>query len=115
MAPLPSSRTIHRWLKRAGRISERKSQKAPNPTYPVLPCQAVNDVQELDFKGPFYLKDHAHKYYLVALRDKWSKRTALRAGKQEHGCDPGLFGLRLAEVGLSKVPENGQLSGFPRQ
>ncbi len=79
ISPLPSSRTIHRWLKRAGQIPERRSQKAPNPTYPVLPCQAVNDVQELDFKGPFYLQDHAHKYYLVALRDKWSKRTALRA------------------------------------
>jgi hypothetical protein len=39
----------------------------------------VNDVQELDFKGPFYLKDHSHKYYLVALRDKLSKKTALRA------------------------------------
>jgi IS30 family transposase len=79
ISPLPSSRTIHRWLKRAGRIPERRSQKAPNLTYPVLPCQAVNDVQELDFKGPFYLQDHSHKYYLVALRDKWSKKTALRA------------------------------------
>jgi len=77
--PLPSPRTIHRWLKQAGRISERSSRKAPNPTYPVLPCQAVNDVQELDFKGPFYLQDHSHKYYLVALRDKLSKKTALRA------------------------------------
>ena len=79
MSPLPSSRTIHRWLKRAGRIPQRRSQKAPNPTYPVLPCQAVNDVQELDFKGPFYLRDHSHKYYLVALRDKCSKKTVLRA------------------------------------
>lgn len=79
VTPLPSPRTIHRWLKRAGRIRERKSRKAPNPTYPLLPCQAVNDVQELDFKGPFYLQDHLHKYYLVALRDKLSKKTALRA------------------------------------
>ena len=79
VSPLPSSRTIHRWLKRAGRIPERKSRKAPNPTYPVLPCQAVNDVQELDFKGPFYLQDHLHKYYLMVLRDKRSKKTALRA------------------------------------
>jgi putative transposase len=79
VSPLPSPRTIHGWLKRAGRISERKCRKAPNPTYPVLPCKAVNDVHELDFKGPFYLKDHVHKYYLVALRDKWSKNTALRA------------------------------------
>jgi transposase len=79
ISPVPSPRTIHGWLKEAGRIPERRSQKAPNPTYPVLPCQAVNDVQELDFKGPFYLQDHAHKYYLVAVRDKWSKKTALRA------------------------------------
>lgn len=79
VSPQPSSRTIHRWLKRAGRIPERRSQKAPNPTYPILPCKAVNDVQELDFKGPFYLKNHLHKYYLMALRDKWSKKTALRA------------------------------------
>src|SRR5512141_1758771 len=79
ISPLPSARTIHRWLKRAGRIPEHRTRKAPNPTYPLLPCQAVNDVQELDFKGPFYLQDHAHKYYLVALRDKVSKKTALRA------------------------------------
>jgi len=79
ITPLPSIRTIHGWLKQADRIPKRKSQKAPNPTYPGLPCRAVNDVQELDFKGPFYLKDHAHKYYLVALRDKLSKQTALRA------------------------------------
>ena len=79
VSPLPSSRTIHRWLKRAGWIRERRSRKSPNPTYPVLPCNAVNAVQELDFKGPFYLQDHAHKYYLVALRDKWSKKTALCA------------------------------------
>jgi putative transposase len=79
ISPLPTPDTIHLWLKRAGRIRERKARKPPNPTYPMLPCQAVNDVQELDFKGPLYLQDHSHKYYLVALRDKMSKKTALRA------------------------------------
>jgi putative transposase len=79
VSPLPSPRTIHLWLKQAGQIAKHKARKGPNPTYPPLPCQAVNDGHELDFKGPFYLKDHAHKYYLVALRDKWSKKTALRA------------------------------------
>lgn len=79
VSPLPSPRTIHSWLKQAGQIAEHKSHKAPNPTYPELPCEAVNDVQELDFKGPFYLQDHAHKYYLMVLRDKRSKKTALRA------------------------------------
>jgi len=78
MAPMPTPDTIHLWLKQAGQIRERQSRKGPNPTYPVLPCQTVNDVQELDFKGPFYLQDHSHKYYLVALRDKWSKKTALQ-------------------------------------
>jgi hypothetical protein len=79
VSPLPSTRTIHGWLKQTGQIRVRKSQKPPNLTYPGLPCQAVNDVQELDFKRPFYLKDHSHKYYLVALRDKMSKKTALQA------------------------------------
>lgn len=79
ISPLPTPDTIHLWLKQAGRIRERKSRKAPNPTYPELPCRAVNDVQELDFKGPFYLQDHSHKYYLMVLRDKMSKKTALRA------------------------------------
>src|SRR5215208_5914585 len=79
ISPLPTPDTIHLWLKQAGRIRECKSQKPPNPTYPELPCRAVNDVQELDFKGPFYLQDHSHKYYLMVLRDKMSKKTALRA------------------------------------
>src|SRR5215216_6726648 len=79
ISPLPSPRTIHLWLKQAGRIPERKVRKPPNATYPVLPCKAVNDVQELDFKGPLYLKDRSHKYYLMVLRDKVSKKTALRA------------------------------------
>ena len=79
IAPLPTPDTIHLWLQQAGHIRKRKARKEPNPTYPVLPCKAVNDVQELDFKGPFYLQDHSHKYYLMVLRDKLSKKTALRA------------------------------------
>jgi putative transposase len=79
ISPLPTPDTIHLWLQQAGQIRKRKSWKEPNPTYPVLPCRAVNDVQELDFKGPFYLQDRAHKYYLMVLRDKMSKKTVLRA------------------------------------
>jgi IS30 family transposase len=79
ISPLPTPDTIHLWLQQAGQIRKRKSRKEPNPTYPILPCKAVNDVQELDFKGPFYLQDHSHKYYLMVLRDKRSKKTALRA------------------------------------
>ena len=79
VSPLPSPRTIHLWLQQARRIPERKVRKPPNPTYPLLPCKAVNDVQGLDFKGPLYLQDRSHKYYLMVLRDKVSKKTALHA------------------------------------
>src|SRR6266508_3220637 len=62
VTPLPPPRTIHFWLKQANQIEpQHKLRKASNPTYPVFPCQAVNDVHELDLKGPFYLKDSSQK------------------------------------------------------
>ena len=81
VSPLPPVRTIHAWLKQARFIKERKgkTKKAPNPTYPVLSCKAVNAIHELDLKGPFYLKGSSQKYYLVVLRDVYGKKVALRA------------------------------------
>ena len=79
VAPLPPPRTIHFWLKQADQIeTQHKPPKASNPTYPVLPCKAVNDVHELDLKGPFYLKDSSQKYYLIVVRDVFGKKVALR-------------------------------------
>jgi putative transposase len=79
VVPLPPPRTIHFWLKQAGAIETlQKPHKASNRTYPVLPCQAVNAVHELDLKGPFYLKDSSQKYYLVVVRDVFGKKVALR-------------------------------------
>jgi putative transposase len=84
VAPLPPARTIHFWLKQAGVIeTQQKPHKESNPTYPVLPCQAVNDVHELDLKGPFYLKDSSQKYYLVVVRDVFGKKVALRVLKEK--------------------------------
>jgi len=81
VSPLPPPRTIHFWLKQAGFIKERKreTRKAPNPTYPVLSCQAVNAVHQLDLKGPFYLKGSSQKHYLAVLRDEYGKKVALKA------------------------------------
>jgi putative transposase len=81
VTPLPSARTIHTWLKRAGMVKKRraKTKKPPNPTYPVLVCKAVNDIHQLDLKGPFYLKGSAWKYYLASLRDIYGKKVAIRA------------------------------------
>jgi IS30 family transposase len=79
VAPLPPPRTIHFWLKQAGEIEPpQKPRKASNLMYPVLPCQAVNDVHELDLKGPFYLQDSSQKYYLIVVRDVFGKKVALR-------------------------------------
>jgi len=79
--PLPSPRTIHGWLKRAGKVKERKKKgkKRPNPTYPILRCKAVNDLHEMDLKGPFYLKDSAQKHYLATLRDVYGKKVSVEA------------------------------------
>jgi transposase InsO family protein len=82
--PCPPVRTIHFWLKQAGEIDKpAKPCKESNPTYPAPRCQAVNDVHELDLKGPFYLKGSSQKYYLIVLRDVFGKKVALRALKEK--------------------------------
>jgi len=84
ISPLPPPRTIHFWLKQAGEIDKRqKPRKESNPTYPALACKAVNDVHELDLKGPFYLKDSSQKYYLIVVRDVFGKKVALRVLKEK--------------------------------
>lgn len=81
ITPLPPPRTIHAWLKQADRIQKRKgkAKKPSNPTYPVLRCRAINDIQELDLKGPLYLQGSSQKYYLATLRDVYSKKVAIQA------------------------------------
>jgi putative transposase len=84
VSPLPPPRTIHFWLKQADEIeAQHKPRKESNPTYPVPPCKAVNEVHELDLKGPFYLKDSSQKYYLIVLRDVFGKKVALRVLKEK--------------------------------
>src|SRR5512138_3630951 len=79
--PLPAPRTIHTWLKQAGQVQARtgKTKKPPNLTYPKFRCQAVNDLHQLDLKGPFYLQDSSQKHYLATLRDVYGKRVAVKA------------------------------------
>ncbi len=84
VSPLPPPRTIHFWLQHAGEIETRpKPRKGSNPTYLVLSCQAVNDVHELDLKGPFYLQDSSQKYYLIVVRDVFGKKVALCVLKEK--------------------------------
>lgn len=78
--PVPPERTIHAWLKVRGAISARpKTEDRPPKPYPAPADQAVNDLQELDLKGPFYLSGSAQKYYLCVVREAFSKRVAVIA------------------------------------
>ena len=80
LTPYPPPRTIHFWLKQAGEIAQpSKPRKESNPTYLAPPATAINDVHELDLKGPFYLKNSSQKYYLIVVRDVFGKKVALRA------------------------------------
>lgn len=82
--PCPPPRTIHFWLQQAGEVDHpAKPCKASNPSYPALRAPSVNDVHELDLKGPFYLKNNSQKYYLIVLRDVFGKKVALRVLKEK--------------------------------
>jgi hypothetical protein len=74
-------RTIHRWLVKADLVSHdpTQSEERESKPIPLPPADAVNDVQQLDLKGPVYLRGSGHKYYLAVLRDRYSRRCAIDA------------------------------------
>lgn len=76
---LPPIRTIHHWLVQAGLVDPEPAiaEKRPTKPIPLPPANGVNEVQQLDLKGPVYLRGSGHKYYLVVLRDCASRRCAL--------------------------------------
>lgn len=78
-AEVPPIRTIHYWLKAAGLIPERGEREPDRPSLPIpVPkATAANDVHQLDLKGPIRLKGSSAKYYLVVLRDRFTRRCAL--------------------------------------
>jgi transposase InsO family protein len=80
--PTPPSRTIHYWLKQAGlveRSEPRNGADHPPKPYPLPTQKEINDLHQLDMKGPFYLTGSSQKHYLVALRDYVSKGVDLDA------------------------------------
>ena len=78
---VPPVRTIHRWLVKADLVSHDpvQSEERESKPVPLPPADAVNDVQQLDLKGPVYLRGSGHKYYLAVLRDRYSRRCAIDA------------------------------------
>lgn len=78
-AEVPPVRTIHRWLVADGLITHKSSPTPAHESKPIpfSQAQAVNDIQQLDLKGPVYLHGSGHKYYLAVLRDRYSRRCAI--------------------------------------
>ena len=78
---VPPRRTIHRWLSKAGLIptTAQETEERESKAIPLPAATRVNSVQQLDLKGPLYLHGSGHKYYLVSLRDRYSRRCAIDA------------------------------------
>lgn len=76
---VPPVRTIHHWLVKADLVDPEPGKPAKRESKPIpLPqAGAVNEVQQLDLKGPIYLRGSGHKYYLAVLRDCYSRRCAI--------------------------------------
>lgn len=80
--PVPPVRTIHSWLKAADLVAVSQGQMASpksSKPYPAPTCTALDEVHQLDMKGPIYLTGSGQKHYLLALRDVLSKAVAMDA------------------------------------
>lgn len=76
---VPPTRTIHNWLVKADLVETEpaKPEKREAKPIPLPQANTVNTVQQLDLKGPVYLRGSGHKYYVVVLRDRYSRRCAI--------------------------------------
>jgi len=121
ITPTPPVRTIHVWLQRAGLIPVKAPEEVethPSKPYPQPSREQVNDLQQLDLKGPIYLSGSSQKYYLLALRDYASKRVALGAAQDHKAESVAAFVVQAWQrIGISQVlqVDNGlQLRGSNR-
>ena len=107
ITPVPPVRTIHAWLQRAGLIPVKTPEELetrPSKPYPQPLREQVNDLQQLDLKGPFYLSDSSQKYYLLALRDFVSKRVALSVAKDHKATTVAAFLVQAWQrIGMPQV------------
>ncbi|MCP5014397.1 MAG: transposase [Ketobacter sp.] len=86
---VPPVRTIHRWLVEAGLVEHKpvSVEKHESKPIPFSTANGINDVQQLDLKGPIYLRGDSHKYYIAVIRDRYSRRCAIDAlsGREAQG------------------------------
>ncbi len=104
--PAPPPRTIHYWLKQEGLVSARQPADAmpSSKPYPYPLCRAVNDLQQLDLKGPLYLQGSAQKHYLLVVRDVCSRGVALGVAQDRRAATIAAFLVTAWQTrGLPKV------------
>jgi len=91
--PAPPPRTIHYWLKQGGFVSARPPARAMSSSkpYPCPACAQVNDLQQLDLKGPLYLHDSAQKHYLLVVRDVCSRGVGLAVAQDRRAATIAAF------------------------
>ena len=80
VSPVPPIRTIHSWLVKADLVAPHQAASATRERKPFPGPQpdSVNRIQQLDLKGPIYVRSSSHKYYLAVLRDRYSHRCAIQ-------------------------------------
>lgn len=105
--PTPPPRTIHYWLKQAGLVEKNEpelAEKKPSKPYPQPKQEMVNDLHQLDIKGPFYLSGSSQRYYLIVLRDRVSKRIALQVSKNHKAKTVAAFLVEAwNQIGIPKT------------
>jgi IS30 family transposase len=105
--PTPPPRTIHHWLKQADLVEKKEPRlddKKSSKPYPQPIQKKVNDLHQLDIKGPFYLSGSPQKYYLIALRDCVSKRIALQVSKNHQSQTVTDFLVKAWQrIGIPKI------------
>lgn len=78
--PLPCARTIERVLQRNGVTLPRVrlSPFLPRHTYPTPPAHDSNQLHQLDWVGPIYLKGSRQRYYIFVAKDVFDGAVCLR-------------------------------------
>jgi transposase InsO family protein len=87
--PLPSERTIDRMLQRLGITLPRVrlARWISVTTYPTPTTHTSNDLHQVDFVGPIYLKGNRQRYYIQVCKDVFDGAVCLklsRSRKMDH-------------------------------
>ena len=81
--PVPSDRTIARLLQRLGITQPRVrlARWVSTTTYPTPTAHTSNDLHQVDFVGPLYLKGKRQRYYILVCKDVFDGAVCLKLSR----------------------------------